>query len=157
MRLELRHDDIVLDGRGQGGWKEDRWRCQDAACLPASGWPAGYTRAVGCARTRKGEQAQNVKNKIASRIEEKGTLFPFRRQDPFLCFFPFSSFSFLFQTESSINRRTFASFCGVRGSPGVSKAALNSTVLVGGGGVQPNRPPDPPRTAIPGREGKGLD
>lgn len=57
---------------------------------------------VGCARGRKGEQAQNVENKIASRIEEKGTLFPFRRQDPFLCFFLlFFSFS-----DRSINHQS---------------------------------------------------
>jgi len=49
--------------------------------------------------------------------------------------FSFFFFSFLFRIDQSIINqsayRTFASFCGVRGSPGVSKAALNLTVLVG--------------------------
>lgn len=69
---------------------------EDAKTLLACLLLVGRLVIIGCARARKGEQAQNVKNKIASGIEEKGILFPFRRQDPFRCFFLFSSFLFFF-------------------------------------------------------------
>jgi len=129
------------------------------ACPLLGGRPVSLV----CSR-RKGEHEQNVKNEIARGQKRREPFFLSGGKTPFFPFFLFLlflSFSDRSINQSSINRHTFASFCGVRGSPGVSKAALNSTVLVGGV-VQPSRPPDPLQTAILGREGRdwidgGLD
>jgi len=120
-----------------GVWEDERrigGGCQDVACLLARFGLAG--RLVGCAHAEKGNKNRMLKTKSPAGQKRREPFFLSGGKTPFIPFFLFPlffSFSDRSINQSSINRHTFASFCGVRGSPGVSKAALNSTVLVGGG------------------------
>jgi len=50
MTISFLTDGVWEDGRRIGGG------CQDAACLPASGWPAGYNWV--CSRPKRGTSTE---------------------------------------------------------------------------------------------------